>query len=37
MVTKVIVGGKETQIDDETKNIMEFFNDADAVEKINAN
>jgi len=28
MVTKIIVGGKETQIDDETKNIMEFFSDA---------
>lgn len=37
MVTKVIVSGKESQIDDETKNIMEFFSDAEAVEKINAN
>lgn len=37
MATKVSVTGKEYTIDDETRNIMELFKEADALEKINAN
>jgi len=37
MSLKVIVQGSEYQLDEETKNIMEFFNEADALEKIEAN
>jgi hypothetical protein len=37
MVTKVIIAAKEYQLDEEIKSIMEFFNEADALEKLNAN
>ena len=37
MSIKVAVAGKEYQLDESTKNIMELFNEADALDQINAN
>lgn len=37
MPFKVIVQGSEYQLDEETKNIMEFFNEAEALQKIESN
>ncbi len=37
MATKVVVEGKEYQLDQETKNVMELFKEAEALEKLNAN
>lgn len=37
MPFKVIVQGSEYQLDEETKNIMEFFNEAEALDKSEAN
>ena len=37
MTFKVIVQGSEYQLDEETKNIMEFFNEAEALQKIESN
>ena len=37
MSFKVIVQGNEYLLDEETKNIMEFFNEAEALQKIESN
>lgn len=37
MSIKVTVAGKEYQLDEATKNIMELFKEADAVDHINSN